>query len=162
MTEQDLINAMRDHGIVFPTRTLKAARAADLGLAIACAILDQESDGGYNVFGHDPTIYQGAGWVTRDKYLAYKRERDRLSYRRMQGVGPTQLTWWEFQDRADALGGCWRPYINMLVGFRLVKAYVRAYGERVAFARYNGSGPYDPYAESVLARVKTWRSRLDA
>jgi len=23
----------------------------------------------------------------------------------MQGVGPTQLTWYAFQDQADALGG---------------------------------------------------------
>ena len=38
------------------------------------------------------------------KYQEYKRRRPRDG---MQGVGPAQLTWFEFQDQADALGGCY-------------------------------------------------------
>ena len=76
----------------------------------------QETGGGRNVFGHDPTVFAGAGKVTRSKYLAYKHVRQRTG--EMQGVGPMQLTWWSYQDRADRLGGAWKPYPNMLVGFR--------------------------------------------
>ena len=58
----------------------------------------------------------------------------------MQGVGPCQLTWWELQDAADAQGGCWRPEINMRVGFGHLAALVKRYGECRRRAPYNGSG----------------------
>ena len=38
-------------------------------------MLIKESGGGKNVFGHDPTIFVGAGTVTKAKYLEYKKRR---------------------------------------------------------------------------------------
>lgn len=57
-----------------------------------------------------------AGWWhgTEANYREYVRNRTQCG---MQGVGPTQLTYYTFQDRADQLGGCWRPEINIRVGF---------------------------------------------
>ena len=150
-------------GIVNPLLTIRAAKAAKLPLALACAFLEQESGGGRNVFGHDPTIFVGAGAVTKAKYLAYKAKRRASGNRQMQGVGPMQLTWWTFQDAADAEGGCWMPYANMLIGFRLAAEKIRRYGMVEGIKAYNGSGPAaDRYSASVRARADKWALKLKA
>lgn len=153
-----LVQRMRANGILMPVRTLIAARKAKLPLPLACALLMQESGGGRNVFGHDPTIFTGAGEVTREKYLAYKAQRGR---ERMQGVGPCQLTWWEFQDEADRRGGCWNPEINMQVGFERLAFLTKRFGVRDGIRRYNGSGPAaERYAGEVTAKAERYRAIL--
>lgn len=162
MTARDVlvVKRLRQHGIVNPILTLRAARKAGLPLDLACAFLDQESGGGRNVFGHDPTIFAGAGQVTKEKYLAYKRARGQT---RMQGVGPMQLTWWEYQDRADRMGGCWDPGVNMEVGFRIAAAHIRMRGLMAGIAAYNGSGSAaQRYAVSVRAKARHWTTVLNA
>jgi hypothetical protein len=160
MNDRQLVKLMRDHGIVFPRITLQEARRAGIELAVACGVLEQESSGGHNVFGHDPTIFAGAGEVTRQKYLAYKRLRDdyrRRGLNRFQGVGPTQLTWYSYQDRADALGGCYRPDANMRVGFSLLRALIRSKGLFDGLTAYNGSSAYP---RQVIPRIQQWRHIL--
>jgi len=148
------------YGLRNSLRALQEARKLGIGPALALAMIEQES-GGRNVFGHDPTIFSGAGYVTKNKYLAYRAARRRSGNRLMQGVGPMQLTWWETQDRADALGGCWRSRINIRTGFITLAALIHAHGEREGIARYNGSGPRaQEYARSVLAKRARWRKRL--
>lgn len=145
-----LVSKLRQGGIKIPARALIAARRAKLPLSLACAILMQESGGGANVFGHDPTIFAGAGDVTKKKYLAYKAQRGTT---KMQGVGPCQLTWWELQDQADERGGCWKPLVNMQIGFERLAANVRAHGLHDGIRAYNGSGPAaEAYARSVLGK----------
>lgn len=152
---------MRRAGIVNPIWTLIASRKVGLPLSLACAFLDQETGGGHNVFGHDPTIFAGAGQVDKTKYLAYRKQRGPRGAGGMQGVGPLQLTYFSYQDEADALGGCWKPLANLTVGFRLAAGLVRRNGLRSGVAAYNGSGPAaDRYAASVLAREKVWAARL--
>ena len=73
-----------------PLRCLNRSREAGLELATAAALLMQETGGGKNIYGHDPTIFAGAGEVTRDNYAEYRRQRDAMRPRRMQGVGPMQ------------------------------------------------------------------------
>ena len=142
-----------------PVRTLKAARRAKLSLPLACSILMQESGGGLNEFGHDPTIYIGAGVVTKQKYLAYRAERDKTG--QAQGVGPCQLTLPAFQNRADQLGGCWDPLCNMVEGFTSLAGNIRRDGLRPAVVGYNGSGPAaEHYADVVLARAQGYAARL--
>jgi hypothetical protein len=125
-------------GIKMPLTCVRAARAAKLPLADAAALLMMETFGGKNVFGHDPTIFIG-GAVTRQRYAAYKAERKRTG--EMQGVGPTQLTWYGYQDAADKIGGCDKPYPNMVTGFGILRAHLRSLGNVKGFAAYNGSGP---------------------
>ena len=48
-----------------PVRQLMAARKTGLNLALSSAILMQETGGGINEFGHDPTV--AVGWGTVDK-----------------------------------------------------------------------------------------------
>lgn len=135
-----------------------AARVADdvgLPLYAAYALLEKES-GGRNIFGHDPTIFAGAGRVTKRKYLEYRAMRDRTG--KSQGVGPCQLTWRGFQNKADALGGCWIPKYNMQVGFGLLKEYHDTTGSwQAAGTKYNGS---PEYGRDFATRVEKWRKRF--
>jgi soluble lytic murein transglycosylase-like protein len=80
----------------------------------------------------------------------------------MQGVGPLQLTWYEFQDRADARGGAWKPYINMDVGFEHLGQLIKSTGDLdQAVARYNGTGAAaNDYARQVLQRAGKIHKRL--
>ena len=143
---------LRRAGIVHPLWTIRYARMHHVPLDIGCAVLTQESGGGANVFGHDPTIYVGAGAVTRAKYLAYRAARDRTG--ECQGVGPMQLTSRSLQDEADALGGCWQPRWNIAVGMHYLGEKLNEHPASLAagVAAYNGSGePAIRYAVHVLA-----------
>jgi len=157
-----LTSVLTQAGVAYPEATVAEARRAGLPLAVACALLEQESGGGHNVFGHDPVKNPiRGGPVTKERYLEYVR------YRKaglgMQGVGPCQLTWYSYQDRADALGGCWKPEVNMRVGFALIAALIKTNGLRAGLRRYNGAGPAaERYADQVLARVRKWQQILGA
>lgn len=148
------------NGLTNSLRALWEARAAGISPALALAILEQES-GGKNVFGHDPTIFIGAGEVTKAKYLAYREQRRASGNRKMQGVGPMQLTWWEYQDQADNLGGAWVPKYNMRAGYRRLADLIKAHGTWTGVERYNGSGPAaQAYRQSVHTRYDKWHKRL--
>jgi hypothetical protein len=157
---QKRVDAAKEAGCTMAGVARRATRAADIPYYVGCAFLQQETGGGRNVFGHDPTVFAGAGEVTRSKYLAYKKVRQRTG--QLQGVGPMQLTWSTYQDRADRLGGAWKPYPNMLVGFRHVAALHRASGSwRAAAHDYNGSGPMaEAYAAQMARRIDHMRSAL--
>lgn len=159
--QQRLVALLRAHGVVNPLYTLQAAGKAKLPLAYALACIEKETGKGHNVFGHDPTIYVGAGTVTRAKYTAYKRARVASGNRMMQGVGPCQLTWWSTQDAADRIGGCWHPLYNMTVGFTALAALIRKYGPEKGAAAYNGSGPAAAaYGRDFMVKARRWQSIL--
>lgn len=140
-------------GCRMPYLAWKASKNTGVPMWVICAFLEKETSGGMNVFGQDPTIYVRAGTVTKEKYLAYKAERKRTG--KMQGVGPMQLTWWEFQDRADRAGGCWKPYINILTGTRILKEYRENSDNWWQVAKtYNGS---EAYANQMTPLFKKWR-----
>ena len=91
MASPRLIERLRAEDVLRPQAVVEEAKRAGLRLALACALLEKESGKGRNVFGHDPTIFVGAGEVTRAKYREYKRRRVASGNRQMQGVGPCQL-----------------------------------------------------------------------
>jgi hypothetical protein len=170
MASQTVIERLRAGGIVSPK--MCAAEAARTGLALeyAAALLEKESGGGHNVFGHDRDragnyIYparDGTVKVTKELYLDYKRRRQASGNKAMQGVGPCQLTWFSFQDDADKEGGCWKPQINMRVGFRRLAGLIKTHGEAVGARMYNGSGPdAERYSKDLRDRATAWKARLD-
>lgn len=114
-----------------------------LGLPLALGLVQVES-GFRNIYGHDSVqnpIKSPAGGhlgVTHENYHRYKQHRD--AGEGNQGVGPGQLTAKVFQDRADALGGCWVPKYNLLVAYADLDAMVQAYGRTDGIAAYN-TGP---------------------
>ena len=145
-------------------RLLMEARLAGITPSLALALRQQESgiQGDGNVFGHDPTIFAGAGKVTKAKYLAYKKKRGSHGQGGMQGVGPLQLTYYAFQDEADKMGGCWKPANNYRVGYRLLASLIHKHGERKGLAVYNGgeASPNYHYADSVLGFKRRWHRVL--
>ncbi len=169
MASQTVIDRLKAGGILSPKMVVAEAARAGLRLEVAAALLEKESAGGHNVFGHDRDrnhVYifparDGTVKVTKELYLEYKRKRIASNNKLMQGVGPCQLTWWEFQDDADAEGGCWRPQINMRIGFRRMASLMKAHGDSLGAERYNGSGPNAvKYSKDLLERVAAWKARL--
>jgi hypothetical protein len=116
-----LAHRIRAHGGRWSLRVVLEARRVDLPISLACALIEHES-GWANVFGHDPTIFVGAGTVTKTKYLTYRAARGTT---KCQGVGPCQLTYWGFQDKADRYGGCWKPRYNIRVAFEVLAANIQ-------------------------------------
>jgi Putative peptidoglycan binding domain len=162
MAKTNVVERLRAGGILNPRMVIAEAKRSGLRLDYACAMLMKESGGGRNVFGHDPTIFVGAGTVTKAKYQDYKRRRVASGNDLMQGVGPTQLTYYTLQDRADAQGGCWKPRINMRVGFKHLADHINRYGEADGARRYNGSGDAAvAYSKDLLAKAAQWRAVLD-
>ncbi|MDX6632758.1 MAG: hypothetical protein QOG26_763 [Solirubrobacterales bacterium] len=149
------------HGAHRARLILDEADRTGIMLSLGLALVEQES-GFQNVFGHDGVRNPVRGGpVTKDRYLAYKHYR-KAGYG-MQGVGLTQLTWYSFQDRADALGGCWKPRWQLRVGFEVLAANIRQHGQHAGIAAYNGSGPAaQHYADQVIARQRAWHAVLVA
>lgn len=145
----------RKNGIVSPMLALRAAHKAGIPYAVACALLEQESAGGENVWGHDPTWMVGYPILDEETYGVYKAHRDHFG---SQGVGPCQLTYHTYQDEADDLGGCWLPFPNMVVGFKILRSSIdHGLTLHEAFRSYNGS---EAYAVMMDARVDKWRKLL--
>jgi hypothetical protein len=142
------------------THILEAVATTKIPLSYALALCEKEGNF-KNVFGHDAVRNPApkGGRVTAKSYAAYKKARK--AGMGMQGVGHTQLTWYEFQDQADALGGAWKPYPNMVVGFRHLKTLISAHGKEHGAAAYNGTGPAaDAYGLDFVRKQLAWHRRL--
>lgn len=151
-----------EHGILRAAEVVEFSGAAGLELAAAATLLEKESSGGRNVWGHDNVstggFYTKGADVTKEAYLQYKAARAHLG---AQGVGPTQLTFPDFQDLADGRGGCWDFRVNCSVGFEILVGHFKAKGEHDGFRAYNGSGTAAVrYADDAMMKLGVWRSRL--
>lgn len=156
------------HGARYSLRIILEARKNRVPISTAFAVVEQESNF-RNVFGHDPTHSIPPSWkggqVTKDRYHHYKRNRNKGG---MQGVGPMQLTWWEIQDDADRLGGCWRPKWNICVGMDHLGRLLRAHKMKrhPALAAYNGGDSEvgrrngERYATEVEIKAAKWHRLL--
>lgn len=161
------IARLRKNGCKRPIFTYQEAKRAGIPVAVLAAVLEQETNGGLNEWGHDPTIFIGGvqrlsngtvrRWgstVTKAAYLAYKAQRGPTGRGGMQGVGPMQLTWYSYQDKADKYGGCWNPKFNIRVGAEMLRDEFKAYKSWwTVFWHYNGS---QSYANQVEARYQKW------
>lgn len=155
-----LATKLHKAGFYHPLKTVQEANRVGLDLASACAMLEKESAKGQNVFGSDGVRNPvKGGTVTKARYLLYKKYRQQGLG--MQGVGPTQLTYYSFQDEADALGGCWEPRYNMRVGFKLLADLIKQHGHQEGAARYNGVGAAaEAYGRDFVAKRAKWLKYL--
>ncbi len=72
------------------------------------------------------------------------------------------MTYYSFQDQADAIGGCDDPRINCRVGFEILAGYLRGGSVRDALSRYNTGKLGDtPYSRKALPMVELWRRIID-
>jgi hypothetical protein len=161
-----LVPTLRRLGVKMPIRCLMAARKTKLPLAAAVTLLIKETNGGANVFARydsGAVAKRFAGkTVTKQLYLDYKRLRGPRGAGGMTGVGPCQLTYWTIQDRADAAGGCWKPLVNMEVGFAHLAGLIRVQGLAGGFARYNGASAYGRHAAELHTRFDQALKRVPA
>jgi soluble lytic murein transglycosylase-like protein len=147
------------YGANYSLRIVYEAKRVGIPVSALFALIEKETNF-KNIFGHDHTVYYGAGRVTKAKYLAYKRIR---GHNLMQGVGPAQLTWWEFQDKADKLGGSWSPKWNIHVGAEVfAEVFHKTHGSirtklHAAAKAYNGS---EGYADDYMLLFDKWHKRL--
>lgn len=163
---RELRDRAKRHGANYALAIIEEARRNKIPVSLGFALIEQES-GFRNVWGGDrapngKTTGLQFKPVSKARYLQYKRARGSRGQGGMQGVGPAQLTWWEFQDSADQLGGCWIARNNIRFGFRRLAELVRHHGTRKALAIYNGGvgNPQFGYADSVLARQRKWHRIL--
>jgi hypothetical protein len=162
MVNDAAIKILREGGNIRPEQSIEAALEEGIDLPVAATLLEKESSGGRNVWGHDAVrtdgIYVKGSEVTESVYRTYLNavKAGRIG---RQGVGPCQCTSAEFQNRADALGGSWDPVANMRSGFRGMQDRIaRARGDIQDAARsYNGS---ESYAIDFMKKYKVWKSRL--
>ena len=155
---------LTQHGIQRAADVVQASALAGLELAAAATLLEKESGGGHNIYGHDGVqtggFYEKGGPVTKANFTAYKAHRKKLG---AQGVGPTQLTLPAFQDLADAAGGCYDWKTNAATGFKILAGHISHAGVHDGFRRYNGSGKAaEHYADDAVAKLQVWRKRLGA
>lgn len=166
VTPRDLVLAARAkrHGANYSLRIIMEARKNDIPISLAFALIEQES-GFRNVFGHDPVASIPDSWkgteVTKDKYLNYKMKRGPKGHGGMQGVGPAQLTWYEYQDTADKRGGAWIPKHNISVAMEHLGNLIKSKGRHRGLAAYNGAGvAAERYADQVEKRASNWHQVL--
>lgn len=152
-------------GIQRAAEVCELAASVGLDLAAAATLLEKESAGGRNVWGHDavvvaPGTYVKGAPVTKSAYLSYRAAVSAGRAGR-QGCGPCQLTYGGYQDQADQAGGCWDWRANALTGFRVLAQLIRAKGLRDGFRAYNGTGPAaESYAADAITRYTAWARRL--
>jgi uncharacterized protein YcbK (DUF882 family)/peptidoglycan hydrolase-like protein with peptidoglycan-binding domain len=166
MADTALFDRLRSAGIVNPRTMVSEATAVGLRLGVAAALLEKESRGGLNLFGHDRDRHTGKYIfpardgdvkVTKALYHEYRAKRDATG--NCQGVGPCQLTAKFLQDAADKAGGCFKPAVNMRIGFGHMASLMKQNGERTGARMYNGSGDAaEAYADDLLKKAARWES----
>jgi hypothetical protein len=157
---------LNGHGTVIA----EEAERAGLDLDLACALVEQESGSGQNIFGADdsadpehpyePPFYRVR--VTAERVAQLLAHIDEHGYEASNGVGLTQLTYPPLIRLAEEMGGAHRPRFQCRVGFTELRNLIERYGTRTGLGIYNG-GPAHPnfaYAWDVLEKRNEWRRRL--
>lgn len=164
--------AVVGRGLENPEAIVAAAARADVPVAVAAALAELES-GGRNVFGHDAG---GVFSAPRDQDVAVTPERVAELRRRVEagetsnGVGPAQITWPPFFERADADGlDLADPEDNMTLGLRLLRDHAGGDLTPPAVARagtlYNAgtlAGGVTDYGRRLARAAQAWAARLAA
>lgn len=135
-----------------------AAVKHDVPLARLIAVAEAES-GFRNVWGHDSGKWREPGEVTKLGVVRYFSVPAAL---RPNGAGVWQLTWPEYQDRAQAAGGLHDVYSQASVAATVLKGLPGSGSTAAGISRYNGSGPAaQAYGRRVHIREAHWQSVLD-
>jgi hypothetical protein len=156
--DRQLAAWFKREGFVRPLLTVAALRKANIKPQTAAALLSKETGNGSNIFGCDHGPCGDAPPYCRQNVTERRAKRLRGS-RLRNGVGPTQLTFEGYVDRARRAGGEWKPYVNMATGFGIFRELFEAEGDSIwaAAKRYNGRAEY---ANEFVARRKAYERKL--
>ncbi len=129
---------------------------------VLAAVLEMETSGGRNIYGHDAGACMSFRhpWrdveVTKENYTNEYLPCIRAGGKR-NGVGPMQLTWGPFQEEADARGGCWDPKVSTLLGAEILGGYLKVNSVRDSFSIYNtGKSGSSGYATKAMPLYEQW------
>jgi len=156
-----MISQAKSNGILIPEIAMLACRWIGFNFAVTCAVLEVESGGGKNIYGGDPTIFEGHHnkLVTQQNYHDYKLERE--FYDKNQGVGPMQLTQPDLQDEADRIGGCWNPMCNVLTGVNFLNKKRDTTAAQDSWLTVFNAWNDSIYAQRMVdERIPKWQSIL--
>jgi hypothetical protein len=153
--DRQLADWFRRQGFLRPYLTVAALRKADIKPQTAAALLNKETGNGKNIFGCD----HGAGRGFCHQNVTEARVRQLRASGLANGIGPTQLTWPGYVDRANRAGGVWKPFVNMVVGFSIFGELFVDEGRSIwgAAKRYNGA---DAYATDFVRRRQGYELKL--
>ena len=141
--DRQLAAWLKREGFLRPLLTVAALRNANIKPQTAAALLSKETANGSNIFGCDHGPCGDGPPYCRQNVTERRAKRLRASDF-SNGVGPTQLTFEGYVDRARRAGGEWKPYVNMVTGFRIFRELFEAEGNSIwgAAKRYNGRAEY--------------------
>jgi hypothetical protein len=149
---------LNGHGQVI----VEEAERAGLDLALACALVEQESDG-RNIFGcdHPGPVRDRPPYCNHE--VTKERVKKLIASQFMNGVGLTQLTWFTFVEDAEDLGGVHIPRNQCRVGFQLLKKYRDKYPYLEALGAYNAGeanrrSVLNTYAAQLAEVHNKWRA----
>lgn len=174
MSRADLVKRLKAKGVRQPIVTIEEARRADILVASALAMMQMETNDktadprrpGFrlnqrNVFGCDHGSQGGRPPYCGDNVTEARVHALMAMFPgTMNGVGWTQLTWYELVREAERMGGAHIPRFQMRVGFRQLRENFERFGSlHEMFRAYNGEGPaaeaYGRYATTARSRWLT-------
>lgn len=166
VADRKLIQMVADAGFLFGPVILAESRRQGVQLAMALALVEQESTF-RNIFGCD-----GGRTISKAPWCHQQVTRERVQelIAHVQaggvsnGVGLTQLTSIGLIRQAETLGGAHTAAAQCRVGFGLLHDLIARHGERTGIGAYNGGegNPNLGYADAVLARRARWQTRINA
>lgn len=161
MSKEKRIKVIDEHGAHGWAIREANERSGLKDLPLACALVEQES-GFRNIFGCDYGPQSGHPPFCEDK-VTKARVQALLKQSKNNGVGLTQLTSRDLVLKAEQKGGAHLPLNQCLVGFAYLHSLIQQLGKHRGIGAYNGGpgNPIDSYADSVEAKEKVWRRRLN-
>lgn len=172
--EDKHVEALHKHDVESPWVVLSEADRAEAKVGgldvnfrvILIAILRQETGiPQRNIFGCDhgpqggqPPFCQDRCTKGRVNELVELLRDGATRFQNMNGVGWTQLTWYEKVLRCDNFdGGASIPRNQVRVGAEDLAQLIKSYGQAEGIRRYNGSGPSaEAYRDSVINVHMPW------
>jgi hypothetical protein len=146
-----------------PRRIVAEAKRERLPLALALALVDQESSF-RNILGCDLGPRDTAPWCHQD--VTKERVGELIRHVKAggtsNGVGLTQLTSIDLIEQAQREGGAHTVEAQCRIGFRRLHDLIERHGERIGIGAYNGGegNPQLEYADSVLGLKARWHGRI--
>jgi hypothetical protein len=177
-TKTKLAAKLKRYGVRQPTVVIDEALREKIKVGTGLAMLQMETSpmgatkspksSGFelkqqNIFGCDHGARSSAPYcnqaVTKDRVAALRRGFPRT----MNGVGWTQLTWYELVNAAERAGGAHIPRYQMRIGFRQLRVHFdREHSIAEMFRAYNGAGSAaELYGRRAAALRADWLDITD-